>query len=395
MSSTSSSNPFARSPTTERERDISIGIGLQGTPAEHRTTEANQESSASSIYSQLLAQILLLSFDDEPAIVRPRNSDTVRNPTGEQERHIRANVAQQSVGLQGNSVERRSNDIIVELLRRYTQNMTDYNTNVLHYNRNMERIIRLIETESRVSNTSILDTERNRNQSNNIELQENTTNPIPYEGNPSPAELVRSPEFLTNSPGRSSTVFIPNPRRAGVLSNNTSRIRFANPPYSSGYYRTNEIEHYTNIINTIRNPRVPSVLSTGGLSATQIQEVTVEVVYDSSNASMPTQCHISLDEFIDGEPLLQIRNCNHMFKPAGLRRWLSRVSRCPVCRGDVTVEQGSTDNLTTANISTANIPTANIPTETEDYSDMPDLIADSDSDSDSDNDYSDMPELVD
>jgi hypothetical protein len=324
--------------------------------------------SSSSIFSQLLAQILLLSFDDETP--RGRTSPASTYPAS-------------TYPVATNSVTENSSGFILELLRLYSQNITDYNTNILHYNRNMERIIRLLETESRSSNNSILDTERR------------STNEFPQTP---PAQLnALRPRFVAVVPDISGTTLtdVPNPRSRGrstpgLLSNNTSRIRFATRPYISGYYRTNEIQHYTNIINTIRNPRIPSVLSTGGLTETQIQYVTIEVVYDSSNASMPTQCHISLDEFIHGEPLLQIRNCNHMFKPAGLRRWLSQVSRCPVCRCDVMVEQGSHENVITSNN-----PTANNPTEIEDYSDMPDLIADSDSDSDSETDYSDMPELVD
>ena len=75
------------------------------------------------------------------------------------------------------------------------------------------------------------------------------------------------------------------------------------------------------------------------------------MIFDASNNEMPSQCHISLDDFIHGEELLQIRQCKHIFKPPGLRRWLSQHSKCPVCRCDVTLNgiftQQSTENTNT------------------------------------------------
>jgi E3 ubiquitin-protein ligase AIP2 len=87
---------------------------------------------------------------------------------------------------------------------------------------------------------------------------------------------------------------------------------------------------------------------------------------------MPTQCHITLDDFIHGEELLQIRQCKHMFKPPGLRRWLSQHSKCPVCRCDVTLN-GIYEN-------TPATPVADEEEEPGDYDDLPELIDDNEED---------------
>jgi hypothetical protein len=71
------------------------------------------------------------------------------------------------------------------------------------------------------------------------------------------------------------------------------------------------------------------------LTREQIQRVTEECVYNSSIENTPTQCPISLDEFVDGENILKIRKCGHIFRPAELRRWFTQRNKCPVCRCNV------------------------------------------------------------
>lgn len=46
-----------------------------------------------------------------------------------------------------------------------------------------------------------------------------------------------------------------------------------------------------------------------------------------------TTCPISLEPIRDGESVMRINRCGHIFKESALRTWFSRDQRCPVCRG--------------------------------------------------------------
>lgn len=72
-----------------------------------------------------------------------------------------------------------------------------------------------------------------------------------------------------------------------------------------------------------------------GLTPEEILHETAETAYDSSDHRMAAQCPISFDEFREGENILQIRRCGHIFKPDELRRWLTRHTGCPVCRREL------------------------------------------------------------
>lgn len=57
------------------------------------------------------------------------------------------------------------------------------------------------------------------------------------------------------------------------------------------------------------------------------------------------RCPISLEEYVLGEELCEIRHCRHVFKWSSLQNWFSRNSHCPVCRYDIrTFPTEVTDN---------------------------------------------------
>ena len=102
-----------------------------------------------------------------------------------------------------------------------------------------------------------------------------------------------------------------------------------------------------------------------GMTEAQIQNTTTNIIYDETNESMPSQCHISLEEFRHGEELLQIRQCGHIFKPPELRRWFREHLNCPVCRCNVTetdVYAGTTPSIehTEHNDTSETLQTANM-----------------------------------
>jgi hypothetical protein len=67
----------------------------------------------------------------------------------------------------------------------------------------------------------------------------------------------------------------------------------------------------------------------------------------------PERCPISMEHFLEGDSILQIRSCGHRFKEAPLLIWFRRDSRCPICRYDIRNYTSSTS----VDISSASIPT--------------------------------------
>jgi hypothetical protein len=58
-------------------------------------------------------------------------------------------------------------------------------------------------------------------------------------------------------------------------------------------------------------------------------------VYEQPELPEQVTCPITLEPIEVGTSVMKITRCGHVFKEAALRRWLSRDSRCPVCRGAV------------------------------------------------------------
>ncbi len=48
-----------------------------------------------------------------------------------------------------------------------------------------------------------------------------------------------------------------------------------------------------------------------------------------------TSCPISLEPFQDGDEVVMIRHCGHIFSPVEFDTWFQSNCRCPVCRYDV------------------------------------------------------------
>jgi hypothetical protein len=67
-----------------------------------------------------------------------------------------------------------------------------------------------------------------------------------------------------------------------------------------------------------------------GISPEYIRLFTNSIQYDASMNE--SRCPISLDDFQEGESILQIRGCGHIFKHDSLQNWFQRNHICPVCR---------------------------------------------------------------
>lgn len=69
------------------------------------------------------------------------------------------------------------------------------------------------------------------------------------------------------------------------------------------------------------------------LTREQIQQSVETKIYDSSFNEIV--CPITMESFVDGESILQIKKCRHIFKNDPLSRWLENHSTCPVCRQNI------------------------------------------------------------
>jgi len=92
-----------------------------------------------------------------------------------------------------------------------------------------------------------------------------------------------------------------------------SRTTFFSPIYSD-----------IRVLNTAENAR------TTGFTADQINQITELLPYDASMNE--TRCPITWTNFTEGQDVLQIRSCGHVFGPDALRTWLQQNRRCPICR---------------------------------------------------------------
>jgi hypothetical protein len=73
------------------------------------------------------------------------------------------------------------------------------------------------------------------------------------------------------------------------------------------------------------------------LTASQIDAATEIVQYDCDLMNQ-TQCPITLEEFVESEPVCRITHCGHIFKRANLMRWFDTNTCCPFCRHNL-IEQ--------------------------------------------------------
>jgi hypothetical protein len=70
-------------------------------------------------------------------------------------------------------------------------------------------------------------------------------------------------------------------------------------------------------------------------SQTQIANATRTIRYNDIISPINNSCPISLMPFTDGQDVILIRHCGHIFNEEGFNTWFGSNSRCPVCRYDI------------------------------------------------------------
>ncbi|KAI4341879.1 hypothetical protein MLD38_026551 [Melastoma candidum] len=85
-------------------------------------------------------------------------------------------------------------------------------------------------------------------------------------------------------------------------------------------------------------------LATTGLKKRDLRKIPVVVYRSGGNPGPPaaaTECPICLGEFLDGEMVRVLPECNHGFHVRCIDTWLASHSSCPNCRHSL-LERGST-----------------------------------------------------
>jgi hypothetical protein len=132
---------------------------------------------------------------------------------------------------------------------------------------------------------------------------------------------------------------IPRPRTAS--SNNNTNRRHTLITQLRDWFRNNELSsqyvlEFENLPIFFSDQATNRTTSSSSLTTTEIQNATDIFINDSSNNPLLyNTCPISLEEFRDGEPLMKINHCGHIFKAFELQRWFLRNTKCPSCRYDI------------------------------------------------------------
>jgi hypothetical protein len=82
-----------------------------------------------------------------------------------------------------------------------------------------------------------------------------------------------------------------------------------------------------------------------GLTRNEIDSGVINVSYNPLfHSRIDTRCAISLEDFVEGDPITQIIECGHIFKVSHIMMWFERQTQCPVCRHNLRITETTTDN---------------------------------------------------
>ena len=205
--------------------------------------------------------------------------------------------------------------------------ITLYNYNQIEYQRNIQTMLSLIQLN---------------HQSFRMRLNQQSIN------TPNPTTYTNRTNHTRANPSRN------NPTRTNpTRPNNNSNIRreyYWRSPYSNvetndnrwngvqnsniwnGVQNSNiwENDEWANILNTYLN----QVEQERRLTNVEITNATRTFTYNEelSETLNDNRCPISLETFVTGDVLSEIRGCHHVFRRDNLLRWFRRSNCCPICR---------------------------------------------------------------
>jgi hypothetical protein len=210
----------------------------------------------------------------------------------------------------------------------FEEMMYSYNRNILEYNHTIQQMIDGITTSIRqrsaIGITEMYETGIQFNR-NIHEYNKNMDNAM---------DLYRDIHFNHNSHDRNNYSV---PLSTNADTTTTATATTTPRPVTTPTNTLPVIPRPQSMVSYTIFPLVPSVTTEPDnilLSEIQIHDFTENFIYntnDVSNTSV-TVCPISLESFQEGDSILKIRHCGHIFKSVSLRQWFRRSSRCPLCR---------------------------------------------------------------
>jgi Ring finger domain len=120
-------------------------------------------------------------------------------------------------------------------------------------------------------------------------------------------------------------------------------------PSLPGQEESNHARGETVLTYTIYPQTVPSTTSSHEielLTETEIANTTDIRISTSHDESL--QCPISLEQIHNGDSIIQIRHCGHIFKTSALYHWFRRSTLCPVCRYNLKTSSPSVTSTSTS-----------------------------------------------
>lgn len=67
----------------------------------------------------------------------------------------------------------------------------------------------------------------------------------------------------------------------------------------------------------------------------QVRNSTELLKWEDISGNYQERCPIDFNEFAEGDDILRIKACRHIFREMNLRQWFHRSPRCPICRYDI------------------------------------------------------------
>jgi len=113
---------------------------------------------------------------------------------------------------------------------------------------------------------------------------------------------------------------------------NTALQRIINSDdFRNSILRAAGIENQETVRRWVVNPQNEEDVR--GLTLEEIRNVTISLIFtETTEGLLSTTCPITMEEFVPGDRLLQLRTCQHAFRERELVEWFHRERTCPVCR---------------------------------------------------------------
>jgi hypothetical protein len=227
--------------------------------------------------------------------------------------------------------------VINRILDGLSDNMNAYHRNYREYLSLLREIINTLPDNQRNINT-------NANNSNNTRTHDRP--------NVFTSPFARNIPLTPISTTRRNPLYN-SPRPLNRNTSNTTRHN-AQQPERFDHVLTYTINSPNNLFTNTNNNMADlfnSIFQNVVIRPTQeeINNATESIIYNTDMELGQERCPISLENFHDGDQLLRIRHCGHIFGNLSLQSWFNSNVRCPVCRFDIRDTDNNIDDNNEAN----------------------------------------------